>query len=312
MTTSITFNFENIHKLNTNEDSSFIHKYLGSICLMNFIYRFYLYFCYGNMKLDNTFALFLISVHGLLSLTSLIFHIPSIRNPSKPMIYPEFRLHSIIFALRSVVICFQYYYRLNYTYMILTCFSTMISADVISYMYKEKNGKTMRNMPFDKNIPVEKQNEITFMHSIMQIGATTYMLGNIDTAFSPLLAIQLAAFLMTLVRKSIIDAMTWHSIYSLTLWINILLYLREKVEFIIIHQVMMKNFIYIFFPYRINKYIGWSINFGLFHLYKQQKIDIYISNFVDPYSEIIYYLKMIAVITILINYFFKFQVLFIK
>jgi hypothetical protein len=188
----------------------------------------------------------------------------------------------------------------------------MISADVISYMYKEKNGKTMRNMPFDKNIPDEKQNEITFMHSIMQIGATTYMLGSIDSAFSPLLAIQLAAFLMTLVRKSIIDAVTWHSIYSLTLWINIFLYLHEIVEFIIIHQVMMKNFIYVFFPYRINKYIGWSINFGLFHLYKQQKIDIYISEIVDPYSEIIYYLKMILVIAILVNYFFRFQVLFVK
>ena len=151
----------------------------------------------------------------------------------------------------------------------MTCFVTMIFADIISYLYnvEGKNGKTMRNMPFDKNISLEKQEEITRMHSIMQIGATTYMLGDINTAFSPLLAIQLAAFLMTLVRKSIINAITWHSIYSLTLWINIFLYLNQKVEFIIIHQVMMNNYIYVFFPNRVNKYIAWSINFALYHLY---------------------------------------------
>lgn len=314
MTSTLTIHFENAYKLSTNEDSSFLHKYLGGICLINFIYRFYAYFYYGNMKIDNSFALFLVGVHGILSTSSLIFHIPSIRNPSKPMIYPEFRLHSIIFALRSVFICFQYYYKLHYIYPILTCFITMAGADLITFTYNEKgkNGKTMRNMPFDNNISSEKQSEITYMHSIMQIGATTYMLGNIDTAFSPLLAIQLAAFLMTLVRKSIIDAITWHSIYSITLWVNAILYLHHKVEFIIIHQIMMSNYIYIFFPRRINKYIAWTINFGVYHLYKYQKIDFYISNLVDPYTEIIYYLKIVFITMILIKYFFKFKILFIK
>jgi len=314
MSSTLKLHLENIYKLSTHEDSSFIHKYLGGICLMNFIYRFYSYFHYGNMKLDNSFALLLVGVHGLLSTSSLIFHISSVRNSSKPMIYPEFRLHSIVFALRSVVICFQYYYNLHYVYPILTCFGTMITADIITYAYNinGKNGKTMRNMPFEYTISLQKQNEITRMHSIMQIGATTYMLGNIESAFSPLLAIQLAAFLMTLVRKSIIDAITWHSIYSLTLWINIFLYMHHKVEFIIIHQIMMSNYIYIFFPKRINKYIAWSINFGLYHLYKYQKIDFFISNLVDPYSEIIYYLKIIMITMILTNYFYKFKILFIK
>jgi len=42
----------------------------------------------------------------------------------------------------------------------------------------------------------------------MQILATLFMLGNINTSFTPLLAIQLAAFLMTLVIKSIIGENT--------------------------------------------------------------------------------------------------------
>ena len=112
MNTIISYiNYENLHKLNTKEDSTYLHKYLGGICLCNFVYRFGIYFIYGNMNLNNNFALTLIGTHGLLSISSLIFHIPSIRNPSKPMIYPEFRLHSIIFAIRSVFICYQYYYQ---------------------------------------------------------------------------------------------------------------------------------------------------------------------------------------------------------
>lgn len=314
MSSTLILNLENIHKLNTKEDNGFIHKYLGALCVINFVYRFYIFFVDGDMHLNNTFGLFTISVHGLLSTSSLIFHIPSLRNPSKPMIYPEFRWHSILFALRSIIICFQFYFQLHYFYRIITCFVTMIFADIISYLYnvEGKNGKTMRNMPFDKNISLEKQEEITRMHSIMQIGATTYMLGDINTAFSPLLAIQLAAFLMTLVRKSIINAITWHSIYSLTLWINIFLYLNQKVEFIIIHQVMINNYIYVFFPNRVNKYIAWSINFALYHLYKNHKFDYYISSMTEPYLETIRYLRIAVISMILIKYFLKFKILFIK
>jgi hypothetical protein len=48
------------------------------------------------MRLNNSFSLFLIAVHGVLSISSLIFRLSMVRNPSKPMIYPEFRLHSIL------------------------------------------------------------------------------------------------------------------------------------------------------------------------------------------------------------------------
>jgi hypothetical protein len=312
--TTFYFNLENIYKLSTPEDKTLFHKFLGGVCLVNFIYRYIHYILFGNMDLNNPFSIFLIGVHGLLSISSLIFHIPSKRNPSKPMIYPEFRLHSIAFALRSVIICYQYYYKLHYIYPIITCYVTMISADLITYHFNPdgKNGKTMRNMPFDNDIPIEKQDEIIRMHSIMQIGATTFMLEGIESAFSPLLAIQLAAFLMTLVRKSIINAVTWHSVYTLTLWINMLLYQTHAVSFMIIHHLMIKNYIHVFFPYRINKYIGWSINFGTFIIYRETGVEDYINYISDLYPEFIHNLKLVIIVYALIHFYNKFQVLFIK
>jgi hypothetical protein len=46
----------------------------------------------------------------------------------------------------------------------------MILADIISYNYKDKNnGKTMNNMPFNKNIDLKGQKNITFMHSFHKL-----------------------------------------------------------------------------------------------------------------------------------------------
>jgi len=191
----------------------------------------------------------------------------------------------------------------------------MISADLVTRHFNPggKNGNTMRNMPFDNfMIPLDSQKEITKMHSIMQIGATTYMLaGDIPSAFSPLLAIQLAAFLMTLVRKSIISNTTWHSIYSLTLWLNISLFYSHSIGFIVIHQVMINNYVYIFFPYKINKYIAWTINFGLFIIYKEIQAEEKINSILKNQDIMVHCIKMTVIISLFIHYFQKFRLLFI-
>jgi len=90
----------------------------------------------------------------------------------------------------------------------------MIGADIVTYYYKD--GTTMRGMQFDPNVSENKKKVITLFHSKMQLCATTYMLGNIDSAFSPLFAIQFSSFLMTLVRKNIIKRNHWHLLYSLS------------------------------------------------------------------------------------------------
>ena len=306
-------NIENIRKLNTHEDSRHFHKILGSICLLNFCFRYINFFMYQSMNLENYIGLYCILLHWILSISSLIFKIPSLRNPLKPMIFPEFRLHSIIFTTRSIITCFIYYNNLHYVYIIGTCYCTMIIADIATKYYNRdnKNGSTMRNMPFDNTITMEDQKKITFMHSCMQIGATTFMFGNIDTAFSPLLAIQLAAFSMTLVRKSIISSKMWHSVYTLTLWINYFLFLNQKMSFIIIQNLMYNNYRIFFFPYRINKYISWSINFCLLALYREFSIEKNIDDYFINNELIIFYIKFTLFSFILINNYIHYRTLFI-
>jgi hypothetical protein len=208
-------------KLFTKEDEKYnhIHKILGIVCLCHFFYRFALFFRYGSFMFTGGRDMIWLSFHGLLSLTSLIFHISGVRNKVAPMIYPEFRMHSIVFAFRSILCCALHYYKFHIVYSMMVIFATMGLADLITYHYKSSSN-TMRNMPFDENISIEDQNTITRFHSKMQVGATLFMLINKDTAFSPLFSIQIAAFLMTLVRKNIIKAVDWHIIYAGSLYSN--------------------------------------------------------------------------------------------
>jgi hypothetical protein len=260
-------------KLNTKEDNFMVHKTLGLFCLCNFIYRYYLLLFYGEMFLENTFGLFSILIHGLLSYSSIIFHIPQVRNQQKPMIYPEFRLHSITFATRSILCCIINYYNLHLFYKFFTIYFTMVIADKITEYYNKgrNNGTTMKGMPFDDNISLEEQRKITFFNSSMQISATIFMLNNMDMCFSPLFGIQIAAFLMTLVRKSLISSRMWHILYSFSLWINFLFYLtpNTSIEFIFIQLIMYYIYKLIIFRNKINKYIGWTFLFILFQFWEE-------------------------------------------
>ena len=267
----------NSHKLVTKEDQYHIHKTIGIICLINYGYRYYLLFTRGDMNLNNNTAVILVIAHAFLSCSSLLFHIPAIRNKSGPMIYPEYRLHSIIFALRSVV-CFLFtYYRFSILYKFATCYLTMLFADLVTALYHSDGIQTttMRDMPFDRRIREEDKRQITLMQSSQQIGATLYMLGNLDSCFSPMFAIQLAAFLMTLVRKSIIDSNTWHIIYNISLWINAFCLYSFRIEYVVFQPIIYYGFYYWRFSFGKyngvilgNKYIGWTIVFASFYWYE--------------------------------------------
>ena len=97
----------NVHKLVTKEDGHFghVHKIIGTAALAHYAYRAYLLITTGSMQFDaGLFTLCCILLHMLLSVSSFIFKIPNNRINSAPMIYPEFRLHSIIFAYRSLIV----------------------------------------------------------------------------------------------------------------------------------------------------------------------------------------------------------------
>ena len=114
-------------------------------------------------------------------------------------------------------------------------------------------------------------------------GATLYMLGTVDSAFSPLFGIQFAAFLMTMVRKSIISANTWYILYALSLWTSSGFYLSHFTsDFIVILVPLFYLYVEVFFKIRLNKYISWTIVFSAFHLY-QLYLAEFVRNLVDVY-----------------------------
>lgn len=295
------FRPHNAHKLVTKEDPYHIHKTLGTICLANYGYRYYLLLKRGDMGLDNNVAAALVGIHAALSLSSLIFHIPAVRNKNAPMIYPEYRLHSILFAVRSCACFFLTWHRFSILYRFAVCYLTMIGADTVTWIYNNPNDKngpkstTMRNMPFDSRLGEEDQRKITLMQSSQQIGATLYMLGDLETCFSPMFAIQLAALLMTLVRKSIIDSTAWHIIYNLSLWINAFCFYSKSLS--IGYVVFQPAIYYAFYYWRFscyknsgscviigNKYIGWTGVFAAFYFYEYARFDEKIVGWFNRYN----------------------------
>jgi hypothetical protein len=159
----------------------------------------------------------------------------------------------------------------------------MLLADGATYYISKKpsiksveSGTTMRDMPFDSRISEAEQRDITLAQSANQIGATLYMFGNLDSCFSPLLAIQLAAFLMTLVRKSIISSNMWHISYNVSLWAGIFVFNSFPASFIV---EMITSF-YIFktwrFGVRGNKYIGWTMVFAFMYFY-----NLFVADFIQ-------------------------------
>ena len=263
---------EKIHKLFTKEDSFYIHKTLGVICLCNFIYQFCHCLVYNKMQLQN-----IIFIHGLLNLTSFIFKISNLRNYKLPIIYKEFRFHSFIFAFRSVLCSLIFFtpYK-NILYRIAICYLTMIFADIATFYYKDKT--TIRDVPMPENMTLEEKQNLILHYSKSQVGATLYMLGNIETSFAPLLPIQLAAFLMTLCKKSLITTQQYHLGYTISLWIASLAYLSTKPSFLVLQFICGRLFIYLRFKQNINKYVSWFIVFSCFIFFeeKSQILDQYI------------------------------------
>jgi hypothetical protein len=270
----------NLHKLITKEDPIHLHKLLGAFALANYMYRYYLLFFYGSMFLNTPLDLGMVAIHGCLSLSSLIFHIPRKRHAKLPMIYPEFRLHSIVFGMRSVICCFVDFYGGTYKlyFKIGVCFATMMIADLITKQYAEPGDTTMRSMPYSETTPDSDIQTITQFHSIQQMSATMYMLLNVDAAFSPLFAIQFAAFLMTMVRKSIIRPNTWHLLYSWALMINV--FILNTLQLSVVANIFIgtQGFIILRMKYRMNKYIAWSLIFIIISLLDLSSIDAYTYN----------------------------------
>ena len=264
-------NTANLFKLITKEDILHVHKLLGITSLILYAYRFNKLIFQHDMQINSRYGFITLFVHGLLSISSFEFHISKNRHYALPIIYPEFRMHSMLFTFRSIICCLVHCYKLHYVLNIIVCFITMKLADIITNKY-QTNTTTMRIMPYMTYLNEYQKQEIIRMHSFMQLVATYYMVENENTAYSPILAIQFAAFLMTLVKKGIIDIGSWHYVYSLTLWLNIFGILSANLSFV----CTMNCICYFMYYWRIingmNKYVGWLIAFSMHYIIKEYMI----------------------------------------
>ena len=146
------------------------------------------------------------------------------------MIWPEFRLHSITFAMRHVIAttlilsnAWPEQKLLNGSMKLGLIILTIQCASWITEKFGDHEKRTTNSMPYPGWITQDMQKGIKDMYTRAQFGATkAIVLGDSTLSFFPLLGIQMAPLLMTLVRKGKISSITYHRIYALSLFASYL------------------------------------------------------------------------------------------
>lgn len=233
----------------TNHDKFHIHKTLGFLAIANFILRFYYVIVYGTsfpLFENKIFSCSSVLVHALLPIASLSIPLPEKRNFSSPMIWKEFRLHSILFSCRHVIVTIITLLELWPTQLVLfknyklyaliietflkyiVIISCIKIACIITRKYGDTEKRTTNAMPYPENIKENEIEKIKYEYAKKQFGATimTAFSGELSSTlnFAPLYAIQSAPFMMTLVRKGKCNSTHYHIVYSLTLIYPLYLY----------------------------------------------------------------------------------------
>ena len=283
MTWSIALQPRNLFKLVTMEDRFHLHKLLGVVSLTHYIFRFASIILTGTMGFEyhsTPKILFFFAVHALLSWSSLIFHLPPRKNRVKPMIWPELRLHNIVFATRSIVdavvnTVFEDVY-IRRTLCFIAAVVAMIAADRVSDHFRKlelitKQDSTMRSMPWPQDASPSFISKVNTYYALSQIFATAGVINSsrkwttdVELALTTLFAIQLSALLMTLVRKSILGSFAWHFWYQISLGLSWVLLLYRYSERSPLVFVAMRTGIacvvayFLRFKFNTNKYIMWT------------------------------------------------------
>ena len=270
-------------KLFTKEDPIGVHKYLGVFVLMHFAFRFFQMFFtdpsagFGTRmgKRPSWIPVTCLIPHALLSLSSLMFHtVPKDRVVGKPMIWQEYRVHNIGFALRSVIataLCAIAVHggntpglrRLAVWGSSFACILAMVAADLATkYLRSNQLESTTATMPYWEGCSVTTQKRFKSFYAYCQFMATLTCLAVTNPALplAILLPIQLASLLMTLVRKGLLTARGLHLAYTASLVAPYFIALRSTIhmqspEFLVMFAVGA-----VLFQLRrrgVNKYALW-------------------------------------------------------
>jgi len=258
---------QQVHRLVTREDAQIMHmhKILGVLVLGHIFYRMFLIIMsnVSGLVTSRLTPIWMV-IHALLHVSSFQFHLYEKRNRKYNIIWPEFRLHSMIFAYRSIITVLLMWVggQWNRALRGPLVLGTMVAADTVSKWYGQDT--TMRANPYPDGTSEKFILWHNRFYSMSQFGATmAIMFRGADSAFLALLPIQTAPFLMTLVKKGVLNQREWHIWYTvalLTNWVHALVG-KGTDDNMVSTQVYM----FIFFTssiarlrYRINKYIIWG------------------------------------------------------
>ena len=212
-------------KLITHEDYMHHHKILGIIVLIMLVVRFCLVGQDYDMgfKSHPQFTVPTILIHFLLNASSFQFVIPNKRIKNGSRIWPEYRLHAAVFAIRSMILILIYHYEKvnhlapNYYINYLIQIGGMIAADTASYSVSEKyQSRSVRDL--------DTHPAVKFFFSFMQYNAHAGILYGLRRCTLPFVIIfvtQLTPFVATLYRKQIINR---DSILGVILYGSFLIY----------------------------------------------------------------------------------------
>ena len=242
-------------RLVTKEDPYHVHKTLGIACFLHYLYQFSRY-TLGYPILTSPFTVvFAICLHLSLNLSSFIFRVPKLRF-TKPIIWNEFRAHNLLFVFRSCAVM-----GLNLIapeirlYKCLVLFYVLICADVITSWTKTK---TTRNMPYWDGCTEFREKSHKFYYAVSQFEATLACLSHSPVSpFIVMMPIQIASILMTLVRKDIISTYAWHLLYTISLFIPDILYVRDPEFIFLVLPISIAGTL--LRKQGISKYLIWSV-----------------------------------------------------
>jgi hypothetical protein len=224
------------NQLITPEDKFHIHKILAFLVVLSTLFRLAQLFAsslYGSkdeecdmgFRSHPEWTVPTVFLHAALNISSFQFHLPERRIKSGYRIWPEYRLHSLVFLLRSLVAILLNHVEQKtnsnfqwprYTFLILVL-STMALADVAS--------RSVRGQPSGFARELDAPALTKYFFSVAQCGATAYVLAG-DTTQSGLqfifvMIIQWNAFFMTLRRKNLASQTLLMTFYGVMLGLGI-------------------------------------------------------------------------------------------
>ena len=219
---SLSLIFQWKQQLITRDDPIQLHKILGALCLVSFLFRMAQM---GQAANDMGFATHpdwtipTIILHLLLNLSAFQFRLPKRRIAGGYRIWPEYRLHSLVFLVRSLAVIGLYYYEQiyqieepKYRWNLWIVILAMMAADLGSRLQGHYQSNSIR----DLDIPPAVQ----FLFSAAQFlgtGNLVFGMRRYTMHMVFVMIVQVNAFLMTLRRKNLASQSVLVSVYGVLL-----------------------------------------------------------------------------------------------